>query len=130
MALTSVKMPGKYYYDEEHIAEWLEAARTEAGTQEYLQKYVFDAKDFHGYLERVGGSRKLSQLVRIGQLRETPVYSWNEKKKARESGIMAGQSLAVYAWSESQKNRIRTTPVPSETKLDILRSLDPAKISI
>jgi 3-oxoacid CoA-transferase subunit A/glutaconate CoA-transferase subunit A len=75
------QMPGKYYFDEEHIAEYLDASKTEEGTRAYLEKYVFGVKDFYAYLELVGGVRKLNELARIEQLRQPPVYPWNEKKK-------------------------------------------------
>lgn len=75
------QMPGKYYFDEEHITEWLDASKTEKGTQAYLEKYVFGVEDFDAYLELAGGVRKLSELAKIEQMRQAPVYPWNEKKK-------------------------------------------------
>jgi glutaconate CoA-transferase subunit A len=63
------QMPYQYYFDEEHIGEWLEVARTEEGAQAYLEKYVLGVADFEEYLERIGGVRKLIQLKRTEQLR-------------------------------------------------------------
>jgi len=72
------QMPGKYYYDEEHIAQWLEASRTSKGTEEYLKKYVFDATDFFEYLRLVGGVRKLDYMTRVENMRSEPVYPWRK----------------------------------------------------
>jgi glutaconate CoA-transferase, subunit A len=64
-------MPYAYYFDEQHIHEWLTVSRTEEGAQSYFDKYVFGVKDFDEYLERVGGMRKLKYLKRVEQLRES-----------------------------------------------------------
>jgi glutaconate CoA-transferase subunit A len=66
-------MPYQYFFDEEHIREWMTLSKTEEGTQEYLDKYVFGVADFDEYLERIGGLRKLHQLRRIELLREPMV---------------------------------------------------------
>jgi 3-oxoacid CoA-transferase subunit A/glutaconate CoA-transferase subunit A len=58
-------MPGLYYFDEAHIAEWLTLSRTAEGTESYLRKYVFEAKDFAAYLELVGGAKKLDYLQKL-----------------------------------------------------------------
>jgi acyl CoA:acetate/3-ketoacid CoA transferase alpha subunit len=63
------QMPYLYFFDEEHIREWLTVSRTEEGTRAYFEKYVFGVQDFEAYLERVGGVRKLSYLKRVEQLR-------------------------------------------------------------
>jgi len=63
------QMPYLYFFDEEHIREWLTVSRTEEGTKAYFDKYVFGVKDFEEYLELVGGVRKLSYLKRVEQLR-------------------------------------------------------------
>jgi len=63
-------MPYMYYFDEEHIAEWLRLSRTEEGVREYLDKYVYGVDSFEEYLELVGGVRKLEYLKRLEQLRE------------------------------------------------------------
>jgi len=58
-------MPYRYFSDEPHIKEWLTLTQTEAGTQEYLDRYVFGVKDFGEYLERVGGVRRMNKLKRV-----------------------------------------------------------------
>lgn len=74
------EMPGWYYFDEEHIAEWLAASKDPAATEKYFEKYVFGVKDFEEYLELVGGIRKINQLKRIEKLAEKPEYPWVKKK--------------------------------------------------
>ena len=66
------QMPYLYYFDEEHIREWLTLSRTEEGTKAYFDRYVFGVRDFEEYLERVGGVRKLTYLKRVEQLRAIP----------------------------------------------------------
>jgi len=58
------EMPGLYWFDEEHIAEWLKLSRTEEGVDEYLQKYVYNIANFDDYLEACGGTKKLDYLKR------------------------------------------------------------------
>jgi acyl CoA:acetate/3-ketoacid CoA transferase alpha subunit len=62
-------MPYRYYFDEEHIREWMQRSKSEEGAAEYLQEYVFGVKDFEGYLERIGGLRKLHHLKLVEELR-------------------------------------------------------------
>jgi glutaconate CoA-transferase, subunit A len=51
-----------YDHDHHHLREYVQAARTPAGVQEYIQKYILDTKDFFEYLERVGGLRHLQTI--------------------------------------------------------------------
>jgi acyl CoA:acetate/3-ketoacid CoA transferase alpha subunit len=62
------QMPYLYFFDEKHIAEWLCLSKTEQGTKEYLDRYVFEAGDFSGYMERVGGSARMAELERLENL--------------------------------------------------------------
>jgi acyl CoA:acetate/3-ketoacid CoA transferase alpha subunit len=73
-------MPYLYFFDEEHIAEWLEVSRTPEGTQEYFEKYVFTTGDFEDYLERVGGVRKLNYLKRVEQFKAPMKAPWLKNK--------------------------------------------------
>jgi acyl CoA:acetate/3-ketoacid CoA transferase alpha subunit len=66
------QMPYRYFFDEEHIQEWLTVSRTPEGTRDYFDRYVFGVPDFEAYLERVGGLRTMTRLRRIEQLREPP----------------------------------------------------------
>jgi acyl CoA:acetate/3-ketoacid CoA transferase alpha subunit len=63
------EMPYQYYFDEDHIREWMTLSKTEEGAQAYMDKYVFGVKDFEEYLERIGGVRTLTRLKQIEQLR-------------------------------------------------------------
>jgi len=62
-------MPYRYYFDENHIREWLTRSATAAGAADYLREYVFDVADFDGYLEKIGGLKKLHSLKLVEQLR-------------------------------------------------------------
>jgi 3-oxoacid CoA-transferase subunit A/glutaconate CoA-transferase subunit A len=70
------QMPYLYFFDEEHIAEWLQIAETSEGMEAYFQKYVFGVNDFEEYLGRVGGARKLSYLMRVMQFKEPMQAPW------------------------------------------------------
>jgi 3-oxoacid CoA-transferase subunit A/glutaconate CoA-transferase subunit A len=63
------QMPCHYYFDEEHIRQWLTRSKTPEGTQEYFQEYVFDVANFDGYLTKIGGLKKLHHLKMVEQLR-------------------------------------------------------------
>lgn len=66
------EMPVSYYFDEEHIAHWLETTRTAEGTARYFEEYVFGVPDFAAYLEKIGGGRKMAQLRRVMELKDDP----------------------------------------------------------
>jgi 3-oxoacid CoA-transferase subunit A/glutaconate CoA-transferase subunit A len=70
------QMPYLYFFDEEQIGEWLRMSKSEQGTQEYFQKYVYSTTDFNEYLERVGGLRKLDYLKKVEQLRAPMTAPW------------------------------------------------------
>jgi glutaconate CoA-transferase subunit A len=55
-------MQGEYYSDEEHLREWLEAERDEAGFRSFLKKYIYDLADFESYLQLCGGIERMKQL--------------------------------------------------------------------
>jgi 3-oxoacid CoA-transferase subunit A/glutaconate CoA-transferase subunit A len=81
-----VQMPYLYFFDEKHIASWLELSKTEEGTQEYLDRYVFGVNDFDEYLERVGGMDRMQQLKRIETLGSSGLVdddqnNWKEQPK-------------------------------------------------
>jgi acyl CoA:acetate/3-ketoacid CoA transferase alpha subunit len=72
------EMPGMYYYDEEHIARWLELSKTDEGTAEYLNKFVLSVADFEEYLQLCGGIRKLNYLKKREFLREPMTAPWRK----------------------------------------------------
>jgi len=51
------EMPFYYWRDEEHLASYIEAAKKEETTQEYLQKWIWDISDHQEYLSLVGHER-------------------------------------------------------------------------
>jgi 3-oxoacid CoA-transferase subunit A/glutaconate CoA-transferase subunit A len=69
-------MPYLYYFDEEHIGEWLDLSKTPEGTEAYSEKYVFDVRDFDEYLELVGGLRKMNYLKRVEQYKAPMKAPW------------------------------------------------------
>jgi 3-oxoacid CoA-transferase subunit A/glutaconate CoA-transferase subunit A len=69
-------MPYRYYFDEEHIALWLRASRTDEGVAAYFEEFVFQAGDFAGYLGQVGGAAQLEKLRRIEHYEEPLTLPW------------------------------------------------------
>jgi acyl CoA:acetate/3-ketoacid CoA transferase alpha subunit len=69
------QMPGLYFFDEAHIAEWLERSATEEGTRAYLEEYVLGVADFEGYLARIGGP------ARMGVLQHVEQYPWAPRRE-------------------------------------------------
>ena len=53
--------PGEMAYvyerDEDHIREWVEAAKTPETTQAYLEKYIHNVEDHQAYLDLIGEER-------------------------------------------------------------------------
>jgi acyl CoA:acetate/3-ketoacid CoA transferase alpha subunit len=72
------EMPGMYYYDEEHIAEWLTLSKTPQGVDRYFNKYVFGVDSFTDYIELCGGKKKLDYLKRREFLKEPMVAPWRK----------------------------------------------------
>ncbi len=77
------QMPGRYYFDEEHIAEWLRLSKSEAGVNEYLEKYVFGVSSFEECLELCGGIKKLNYLKKREFLREPMIAPWRERNNKK-----------------------------------------------
>jgi len=65
-------MPGLYYSDEFHMAEWLRLSRSEEGVKEYMDRYVYGVEDFKEYLDLVGGEERMEYLARLERL-EVPL---------------------------------------------------------
>ncbi len=55
-------MPGEYFSDEEHLAEWLQAEQDPEKFKEFLDKYIYNTKDFYEYLQLNGGIEKMIKL--------------------------------------------------------------------
>jgi acyl CoA:acetate/3-ketoacid CoA transferase alpha subunit len=74
------QMPYAYFFDEEHIAEWLAAGETSEGAAGYFDRYVFGVRDFAEYLERVGGVPKLEFLKQVMQFKAPMKAPWLKSK--------------------------------------------------
>ncbi|HSJ54508.1 MAG TPA: CoA-transferase [Anaerolineae bacterium] len=59
------QMPYQYFFDEDHIAEWLRMSKTEEGTREYMERYVLGVSGPEEYLERVGGMERMRALQQL-----------------------------------------------------------------
>ena len=63
-------MAGKYYFDLEHLNEWMEAEKDPLKFERFLNKYIYDVSDWKEYLERCGGKKRLQELKSIELLEE------------------------------------------------------------
>ena len=75
------QMPYLYFFDEEHIGQWLRMSKWPEGAKEYFDEYVYGVKDFHDYLETIGGLRTLEYLKKVEQLRAPMSAPWLKKKE-------------------------------------------------
>jgi glutaconate CoA-transferase subunit A len=75
------QMPLRYFFDEEHIGEWLDLSRTPEGTEQYFAKYVHGVPDFAAYLALVGGAERMAHLADVEALRAPMTAPWLEKKR-------------------------------------------------
>lgn len=57
-------MPYEYFSDEDHLKSWLEAEKDPERLARFMQKYIYDVRDFWDYLELIGGTARLSELCR------------------------------------------------------------------
>jgi glutaconate CoA-transferase subunit A len=57
-------MPYEYFSDEAHLCQWLESEADIDRFREFLDKYVYSARDFTEYLQRCGGLARLQELRR------------------------------------------------------------------
>jgi len=73
-------MTHMYYFDEEHIAEWLKLSKTPEGVQEYFEKYVYGVDSFDEYLELIGGIEKIDYLKKVEHLEAPMVAPWAKKE--------------------------------------------------
>jgi acyl CoA:acetate/3-ketoacid CoA transferase alpha subunit len=77
-------MPYLYYFDENHIAEWLDLSKTDEGVKGYLDRYVFGVADFTAYIETIGGSATLNKLKRIEHYQEPMIAPWARPKAKKD----------------------------------------------
>lgn len=70
------EMPRQYYFDEEHLAEWIELSETDEGAREYVERYITGTDNFREYLAAIGGEEKLAELEAIEQYDREADYPW------------------------------------------------------
>jgi 3-oxoacid CoA-transferase subunit A/glutaconate CoA-transferase subunit A len=85
------QMPYLYFFDEDHIAEWLEVSRTPEGAEAYFEKYVYGVPDFDAYLELVGGLRQMHHLRQIERLQVPMDAPWMRAKKNNPASRPQGE---------------------------------------
>jgi 3-oxoacid CoA-transferase subunit A/glutaconate CoA-transferase subunit A len=74
-------MPGRYYFDEQHIGEWLRLSKTEEGVARYLDRYVYGVDQFSAYLDLIGGEEKMDYLRQVEELEAPLEAPWLEEKR-------------------------------------------------
>ncbi len=55
-------MPYEYFSDEEHLKLWLETEKDPEEFKKFLDKYIYNTKDFNEYLELCGGIERINEL--------------------------------------------------------------------
>ncbi len=73
-------MPGQYYFDEEVISEWLDMSKTDEGLKQWLDKYIYNVKDFDEYLEICGGKEKMEYLYKLEHYQAPLKAPWLDRK--------------------------------------------------
>ncbi|MHA2252304.1 MAG: CoA transferase subunit A [Candidatus Kariarchaeaceae archaeon] len=73
-------VPGEYFFDEEAIGEWFAMSKTEKGTKEWMDKYVFGVKNFDEYLELMGGQKKMDYLADVEHYKAELKAPWLKNK--------------------------------------------------
>lgn len=58
-------MPGHYFSDEAHLAQWLMAERDPDVFAQFLEEYIYSCADFDAYLEKCGGQVRLAELHQL-----------------------------------------------------------------
>jgi 3-oxoacid CoA-transferase subunit A/glutaconate CoA-transferase subunit A len=74
-------MPGHYYFDEEHIGEWLRLSKTDEGVAAYLNKYVYGVEDLAEYLGLIGGQEQMEYLRQV-ELLQAPLRAPRAEESA------------------------------------------------
>ncbi len=95
------QMPYQYFFDEDHIGEWLSESTTDEGVQRYLDKYVYGVNDFSEYVQRVGGTKTMQKLAQIERFEEPMTAPWlkgkNEKHASSKGSYTSTELLACVA---------------------------------
>ncbi len=55
-------MAYEYFSDEKHLREWLDVESDADTLAEFLERHIYGVKDFNGYLDTIGGLKRLQEL--------------------------------------------------------------------
>lgn len=55
-------MAYEYFSDEEHLREWLKAEADPEELAKFLERHIYGVEDFNGYLQTIGGLKRLQEL--------------------------------------------------------------------
>ncbi len=55
-------MPYEYFSDEDHLRDWLKAENDPVTLADFLERHIYGVKDFNGYLDTIGGLKRLQEL--------------------------------------------------------------------
>lgn len=91
------QMPYLYFFDEDHIGEWLSLSTTDDGVTQYLDKYVYGVNDFQEYLKIIGGTKKLEHLKKIEHFEEPMTAPWLQNKKEKKQTTESYSSTEMLA---------------------------------
>ena len=91
------QMPYMYFFDEDHIGEWLVLSTSDEGVQQYLDKYIYCVDNFKQYLKLIGGVSKLTKLQRIEHFKEPMRAPWLKGKNAKETSTESYSSTELLA---------------------------------
>lgn len=61
-------MPEEYWFDEDFFRMFLDKGKTEEGTNEFFEEYIYNIADYDEYLEKIGGVKKMNELRAIDKL--------------------------------------------------------------
>ena len=65
------EMPYEYTSDEQQMAEWLEAERSDETLEKFVQKHIHGTPDFDAYLALSGGLERMPELQKQEPLKRT-----------------------------------------------------------
>jgi acyl CoA:acetate/3-ketoacid CoA transferase alpha subunit/acyl CoA:acetate/3-ketoacid CoA transferase beta subunit len=91
------QMPYQYFFDEHHIGEWLELSKSDEGTQDYLDKYVYNVSDFKEYLSLIGGINKLQELQKIERFESPMTAPWLRERPGKKKQTTPYNSTELLA---------------------------------
>lgn len=57
-------MPYRYFSDEDHLKEWLDAEKDPETFKTFIDKYIYGTKDFYEYFNLCGGLARINELRR------------------------------------------------------------------